>query len=177
MTQQLDLRSDKTLNRAELSEHRVVLAWLRSGESVWPAILLAGDAVLIRAPKDVLTIPASDFDVVVESSQGVSGPNPVSEVRLIADRLSAHQGLAVAMIRLSTPSVVGVRSTVDRVRYWAQMRKSPDFWLAVNQLGLVPSDLAQLTPPARLAQLPLSPSFPVVRTARNSWCDIFWWLC
>jgi len=173
----MDLPLTETVARGELSQHRVVLAWLRSGEFAWPAVLLAEDAVLIRAPREVLTKPTSDFDVVVESSEGVSGPITVSEVRLIPDRLSAHQGLAVAMIRLSTPAVVDVRSTVNRAEYWAQMRRSPDFWLAVNHIDLVPGDLAQLTPPAFVTELPLSPSFPVVRTARNSWCDIFWWLC
>ncbi len=173
----MDLPSTEPVKDVELSPHRVVLAWLRSGASTWPAVLLAEDAVLIRVPREVLTAQGLAFDVVVESSEGISGPRSVSEVRLITDRLSAHQGMVVAMIRLSTPTAVDVRSTVNRTEYWNQMRKSPDFWLTVNRLGLVPGDLARLTPPAGLAELPLSPSFPIVRTAQNGWCDIFWWLC
>src|ERR1700750_2777509 len=123
MTQQAGLTPDARAAQVDTLQNRAVVAWLRPGRSggAHPGVMLDRDAVIIRAPFGVFDQPLADFDVVIETADGAVMAVAVSEVRLVQDRLSAHKGMAVAMLRLATPLNVDVRTTVDRGQYWTQM--------------------------------------------------------
>jgi hypothetical protein len=180
MSPQFALPLMETVKRWEPVQQRLVLAWLRRRESDVPAcpgVLLNSDAVLIKAPGDLLARSSAGPEVVVEAADGLGSPLPVAEIKQIRTESRVGDGTVIAMLRLAVPSDVEVPSTLDRA-YWAELRESEDFWQAAARIGLVPGDLDTLTPPVGLQRVPhAAPVLPLITEARMSWCDIFWWLC
>jgi hypothetical protein len=182
MSPTVELTQVDEVSHSEQVEQRLVLAWLRpanSGDTLLPGVLLTSDAVLIRAPQEMLSKPSRGLDVVVESDDGTGVASSIVEIRLIQDqRLNSDSGYVAAVLRLGSPSGSKTRAKIDRTQYVTRLDESHDFWRTVEDLGLIPRDLGERTPPPAIESTPGSKRIiPITREIKAGWCEIFWWLC
>jgi hypothetical protein len=160
----------------------LITGWLASvaGGPWWQGVVLHDDAMLVRAPRAVLTGRSGQLRVVIGTGDDVIAPD-IAEIRLldVDGRSDPAIAIAIAMLRLRADPRLRVCTRINRDGFSTALRLCDDVWESVRSLGLIPDGLPTQVPdmssPVRSNPAPV----PVnrVQVQPDGWCDIFWWLC